>query len=122
MFQKALDVIKNRLTELANSYKQLRSKKSPQTDPTHLLVELYKKTKQAGSGKISSSVGKGAANKAEDVVVVKALLVKKGYLQETHIKANATKIGEIDSVTQAAIEKFQQEVRKGVSQWTYAPL
>lgn len=75
-----------------------------QKDITDILARIAQIEKAKGispAKTISAAVGKGAANKKEDVLLVQNLLIKKGYA--------VTADGDCGAKTIAAIEKFQKE-------------
>lgn len=90
----------------------------PNNDGGVNYLELFN-TVLKGTGNITGTVGKGGDNKPQDVVTIKALLAKHGYLNAATILAplmafppNPLAVFTCDPATIAAIEKFQKEVRK----------
>lgn len=68
MYDEAVDALKKKMVELADSYKLIRTEK----------VAVMQATSAAPVKQISASVGKGGVNKKEDVTLVQQLLNKKG--------------------------------------------
>ena len=79
------------------------------TDPN---LKLYNDTYSKGTGTISGSVGTKGTNKNNDIIIIKALLAKRKYLDHNALVASPKTLPVMNAALTAAIEKFQKEVVK----------
>lgn len=116
MFEEALNAIKQKLTDLANWYKQLRGEKQEQlqnpinnnktpenTAPQNPLPQPKPEPQKiVGNNPIKQSVGDtNGVNDPADVITIQQLLIDKGY---SSVKATGT----CDDATKAAIRDYQK--------------